>query len=157
MLFPGIMRLVFPCAILLLTTMPLCADPAGSVSSSRHEGVIVTSLAQPEFFIFQSGTREEHFDGTTESMQAQGGLDQGEPITGLHYLRPQLTVNGPPWSPDDAQLIATQFHGAATGNFYLFKTIDGQLFFLPKQGETPVVRVDFRLKDGRTVTVWTRK
>ena len=118
---------------------------------------MITSLAQPEFFIFQSGTKEEHFDGTTESMQAQGGLDQGEPITGLHYLRPQPTVNGTPWSDGDAKLIAGQFHGAATGNFYLFKTVEGQLFFLPKAGETAVVRVDYRLSNGQTVTVWSRK
>jgi hypothetical protein len=157
MFVPSPMRLVFSCAALLLTAALVRAEPAGVVSSVRHAGVMITSLAQPEFFIFQSGTREEHFDGTTESMQAQGGLDQGEPITGLHYLRPQLTVNGPPWKPEDAQLIAAQFHGAATGNFYLFKTIEGHLFFLPKEGETRVVRIDYRLGNGSTVTVWMRE
>ena len=157
MLFPSTMRLVFSFVFSLLAATMLRADPAGTVSSVRHEGIMITTLAQPEFFIFQSGSTEEHFDGTTESMQAQGGFDQGEPITGLHYLRPQLTVNGAPWSPEDAKLIAAQFQGAATGNFYLFKTIEGQLFFLPKEGETAVVRVDYHLQSGQTVTVWMRK
>ena len=151
------MRFLVSSAAFFLTVSLLRAEPAGAVSSIRQEGVMFTSLAQPEYFIFQSGTREEHFDGTTETMEAQGGFEQGEPITGLHYLRPRLTVNGPPWSPEDAKLIADQFHGGATGNFYLFKTIEGQLFFLPKEGETRVVRVDYRLQDGRTVTVWMRK
>jgi hypothetical protein len=154
---PSTMRLVFSCAALLLTATLARAEPAGAVSSVRQKGIMVTSLAQPEFFIFQSGAKEEHFDGTTESIQSQGGFDQGEPITGLHYLRPQLTVNGPPWSPEDAKLITSQFHGAATGNFYLFKTVEGQLFFLPKEGQTRVVRVDYRLGNGRTVTVWVRE
>lgn len=135
----------------------LRADPPGAVSSVRHDGIMITSLTQPEFFIFQSGTREEHFDGSTETMQAQGGIEEGEPITGLHYLRPRPILNGAPWSDEDARLIAEQFHGAATGDFYLFKTIEGRLFFLPKEGETPVVRVDYRLQNGRIVTVWMRK
>jgi len=90
-------------------------------------------------------------------MVAQGGFEQGEPITGLHYLRPRLSMDGPPYSAADAKLLDAHFHGAATGNFYLFKTVEGQLFYLPKQGETPVVRIDYLLKNHRSVTVWMRK
>jgi len=118
---------------------------------------MVTSKAQPELFIFRWGNAEEHFDGSSTTMVAQGGFEQGEPITGLHYLRPRLSVDVTPYSPADAKLLDAQFHGAATGNFYLFKTIEGQLFYLPKEGETPVVRIDYLLKDHRTVTVWARK
>ena len=133
------------------------AQPPGAVSAVQHTGIMVTSVSHPELFIFKCGVSEEHFDGTSETMLAQGGYEQGEPITGLHYLRPKLTVNGPPWSPEDARLLAAQFHGTSTSQYYLFKTIEGQLFFLPKEGETTVVRIDYKLNDGRTVTVWARK
>jgi hypothetical protein len=150
-------RLVVSFAILLVAVAVASADPANAISSVRHEGIMVTSLAQPQFFIFQSGSHEEHFDGSTQSMQAQGGMEKGEPISGLHYLVAHPTVNGSPWSAADGKLVQGQFHGGSTGDFYLFKTVEGQLFYLPREGETPVVRIDFRLRDGRTVTVWTRK
>jgi hypothetical protein len=133
------------------------AQPQGAVAMVKHTGIMVTSQSQPEFFIFKCQNSEEHFDGTSETMLAQGGYDKGEPITGLHYLRPKLTVNGSPWNPEDTKLLAAQFHGAPTANFYLFKTVEGQLFFLPKEGETAVVRIDYKLKDGRVVTIWMRK
>ena len=143
-------------AINLLVTA-LNAEPDGTISSVRRDGIILTSLSDPEFFIFRWANNEEHFDGTTATMEAQGGFESGEPIVGLHYLRPRLAVNGPTWSEADRKLLDGQFRGAATGNFYLFKTIDGQLFILPKEGETAVVRMDYRLRNGRTVTVWMRK
>ena len=118
---------------------------------------MLTTLGQPEFFIFQSGAKEEHFDGSQETMDAQGGNEIGEPITGLHYIRPRMSVDGPAWVDADKKLVDAQFHGASTGNFYLFKTAEGQLFFLPKEGQTTVVRVDWTLKNGRKVTVWARK
>jgi hypothetical protein len=133
------------------------AQPQGTVSSVQHAGIMVTSESQPELFIFKCGVSEEHFDGTSETMLAQGGYEQGEPITGLHYLKPKLTVNGSPYSPQDAKLLAAVFHGGSTAKYYLFKTVEGQLFFLPKEGETAVTRIDYRLKDGRTVTIWTRQ
>ncbi|MEI9896135.1 MAG: hypothetical protein WDN28_20290 [Chthoniobacter sp.] len=124
-------------AALFLWAAGARAQPEGTVSTLKSEGVMITSLAQPEFFIFQSGNKEEHFDGSSETMAAQGGYEKGEPITDLHYLRPRLVVNGSPWSEADKKLLDAQFHGEATGNFYLFKTVEGQLFFLPKEGETP--------------------
>lgn len=127
------------------------------MNSIRYEGVMITSLAQPEFFIFQSGTREEHFDGSLEALEQQGGPEVGEPITGLHYIRPRLSVDGSPWNEADKKLLDTHFHGESTANFYLFKTVEGQLFFLPKEGQTPVVRVDYLMPRGRKVTVWMRK
>jgi len=154
---PRMSRFAFLLGALLLPASLLHAQPAGAVSVVKSEGVMVTSLKQPEFFIFQSGTREEHFDGSEETMIAQGGVEVGEPITGLHYLRPRLSVDGPAWNEADKKLLDAQFHGAGTGNYYLFKTSEGQLFFLPKEGETAVVRMDWKLKDGRTVTVWARK
>ena len=150
-------RFAFALAALFPFAAALHAQPEGAVSSVRYEGIMVTSLGQPEFFIFQCGNKEEHFDGSTETMEAQGGLEVGEPITGLHYLRPRLAVDGAPWNEADKKLLDAQFHGAGTGNFYLFKTVEGQLFFLPKEGETAVVRVDYTLKNGRKVTVWMRK
>ena len=118
---------------------------------------MITTLAQPEFFIFQSGTREEHFDGSIEALESQGGVTVGEPITGLHYIRPKLAVDGSQWSDADKKLLDAQFHGAATGNFYLFKTVEGLLFYLPKEGQTPVVRVDYLMKNGLKVSVWALK
>ncbi|MDR3401253.1 MAG: hypothetical protein P4L99_02050 [Chthoniobacter sp.] len=123
----------------------------------KYDGVIITSLAQPEFFIFQSGNKEEHFDGSAGTMAAQGGFEVGEPITDLHYMRPRMVVGGSPWSDADKKLLDAAFHGEATGNYYLFKTVEGQLFYLPKEGQTPVIRVDYLLKDRRKVTVWMRK
>jgi hypothetical protein len=150
-------RLLAGFGVLLITIGVLHAQPEGVVSSVRREGVMVTSASQPEFFIFQSGVAEEHFDGSGDSIRALGGIEVAEPITGLHYMRPRLVVNASPWSPEDAKLLDAEFHGASTGNFYLFKTVEGRLFYLPKQGETPVVRIDYVLKGGRTVTVWARK
>jgi hypothetical protein len=66
-------------------------------------------------------------------------------------------VDGSPWTDADKKLLDAQFHGESTANFYLFRTIEGQLFFLPKEGQTPVVRLDYLLNNGRRVTVWTRK
>lgn len=151
------MRLVPALAAFSLSADALHSQPEGTVNTLRYEGIMITSLAQPELFIFQSGNREEHFDGTTEALEAQGGIDVGEPITGLHYLRPKLTVNGSPWSEEDKKLLDAEFHGAATGDFYLFKTVEGQIFYLPKEGQTRVVRVDYLLSHGRKVTVWMRK
>jgi hypothetical protein len=150
-------RLAFAITLLFVATNIVRAQPTGVVSSAHYEGVMITSAAQPELFIFRSGNGEEHFDGSGSTVEAQGGVALAEPIVGLHYLRPRLAVSGTPWSAEDAKLLDAQFHGQPTGNFYLFKTIEGQLFYLPKQGETPVVRVDYVLKDGRTVTVWARK
>lgn len=135
----------------------LHAEPQGVISTRKYEGVILTTLTQPEFFIFQSGTREEHFDGSISTIDAQGGIDVGEPITGLHYLRPRLSVDAAPWSPADKQLLDAAFHGGSTADFYLFKTFEGQLFYLPKEGQTKVVRIDYYLRGGQKVTVWTRK
>lgn len=118
---------------------------------------MITTLEQPEFFIFRNGSREEHFDGSLDALTAQGGIDVGEPITGLHYLRPKLSVDGDPWDAADKKLLDAQFHGESTGNFYLFKTVEGQLFFLPKEGQTPVVRVEYTMPHGIKVTVWMRK
>jgi hypothetical protein len=157
MISPKIVGLFASFALVLGMGPILRAQPEGVVSSTRREGVMETTAAQPEFFIFHCDNGEEHFDGTGPTIQAQGGVTQAEPITGLHYLRPRLTVNGSPWSPEDAKLLDAQFHGAPTGNFYLFKTIEGQIFYLPKEGTTRVVRVDYVLKNGRTVTVWMRK
>ena len=140
-----------------LVSALLRAQPDGAISSVTHEGVMVTSMAQPEFFIFKSGNSEEHFDGSSTTMVAQGGFEKGEPITGLHYMKPRLTVDRSPWSPEDAKLLEAQFHGTSTANYYLFKTAEGRIFFLPKEGEVTVVRVDYRLKNGHTVTVWARK
>lgn len=141
----------------LFSVSLLHAQPEGAVSVVKHEGTMLTSLKQPEFFIFQSGTKEEHFDGSQETMEAQGGVEVGEPITGLHYLRPRLSIDGPAWNDADKKLVDAKFHGAGTGNFYLFKTVEGQLFYLPKEGETAVVRSDWTLQNGRKVTVWERK
>ncbi|HEY3899377.1 MAG TPA: hypothetical protein VGM54_12225 [Chthoniobacter sp.] len=157
MLSPKLSCLAAVLVILFSAAATSSAQLQGVVSAVQHAGIMVTSGAQPEFFIFKCGNAEEHFDGTSETMLAQGGYEQGEPITGLHYLRPKLTVNGAPWSPADAKLLADQFHGGPTSQYYLFKTIEGQLFILPKEGETAVVRVDYKLKNGRTVTVWMRK
>ena len=157
MLSPKLSCLAAVIALGFSATTTSSAQPEGVVSTVQHAGIMVTSDSQPEFFIFKCGVNEEHFDGTSETMLAQGGYQQGEPITGLHYLRPKLTVNGSPWSPADAQLLAAAFHGGSTAKYYLFKTIEGQLFFLPKEGETAVTRIDYKLKDGRMVTVWTRK
>lgn len=150
-------RFVFLLGVLLFPASLLHAQPEGALSVVKSEGVMLTSLKQPEFFIFQSGTKEEHFDGTQQTMEAQGGIEVGEPITGLHYLRPRMSVDGPAWNDADKRLIDGQFHGAGTGNFYLFKTVEGQLFTLPKEGETVVIRMDWTLKNGRKVTVWARK
>jgi hypothetical protein len=151
------MRIASGLAALFLSSIAVHAQPEGVVNSLRSEGIMVTSLDQPEFFVFQSGSKEEHFDGSIEALQPQGGVEAAEPITGLHYIRPKLSVDGSPWSDADKKLLDAQFHGASTANFYLFKTIEGQLFFLPKEGQTPVVRVDYLLKNGQRVTVWTRK
>jgi hypothetical protein len=151
------MRFASALAAVFLSASAVHAQPEGALKSVRYEGIMITSRAQPELFIFQSGTKEEHFDGTLGALEAQGGIEVGEPITGLHYLRPKLVVNGSPWDEADRKLLDAQFHGAATGNFYLFKTVEGQLFFLPKEGETPVVRVDYIMPHGRKVTVWMRK
>lgn len=144
-------------AALFLSADALHAQPEGAINSIRYEGIMITTLAQPEFFIFQSGTREEHFDGSSESLESQGGAEVAEPITGLHYIRPKLAVDGSPWTDTDKKLLDAQFHGTATGNFYLFKTVEGQLFYLPKEGQTAVVRVDYLMKNGRKVTIWTLK
>ncbi len=133
------------------------AQPEGAVSVVKHEGTMLTSLKQPELFIFQSGSKEEHFDGSQETLESQGGVEVYEPIMGLHYIRPRLSVDGPAWNDEDKKIVDAQFHGAGTGNFYLFKTVEGRLFYLPKEGETAVVRLDWTLKNGRTVTVWERK
>jgi len=154
---PRNVRLVSTLAALFLSLAAAPAQPEGTVSVKKTDGVMITSLAQPEFFIFQSANKEEHFDGTVEAMTAQGGPENGEPITDLHYLRPRLVVNGSPWSDADRKLLDMQFHGATTAGFYLFKTIEGQLFYLPREGETPVTRVEYLLKDRRKVTVWMRK
>jgi hypothetical protein len=143
--------------LLFFTIGVLSAQPEGVVSSVRREGVMVTSASQPELFIFQCDNAEEHFDGSGDAIRALGGVDVAEPITGLHYMRPRLVVNASPWSPEDTKLLDAEFHGAALGGFYLFKTVEGRIFYLPKQGETPVVRIDYVLKGGRTVTVWARK
>jgi hypothetical protein len=144
-------------SLLALSSAFASAQPADTVSSVQRVGVMITSESDPERFIFRWDVSEEHFDGTSETMLAQGGYDKGEPITGLHYLRPKLAVSGAPYSNSDAKLLDAQFHGAATGNYYLFKTVEGLLFFLPKAGETNVVRTDYKLKNGMTVTVWARK
>jgi hypothetical protein len=157
MLLPKTMCLLLGLATFFLSAMLLHAQPVDAVSSVTQEGIMVTSLAQPQFFVFRYGNREEHFDGTEEAMLAQGGFDSGEPITGLHYLRPRVAVDGSPWNDEDRKLLDAEFHGAATGSYYLFKTVEGQLFYLPKEGEARVVRVDYRLRNGRKVTVWVRK
>jgi len=154
---PRTVRVMASLAVLGLSLARLSAEPAGTVSAVREEGVMVTSLSDPEFFVFRSGVKEEHFDGTAESMDAQGGIEVGEPITGLHYMRPRASVNGPVWNEQDRKLLEAQFHGAGLGSYYLFKTIEGRLFFLPKEGETAVVRVDYTLNNGHKVTVWMRK
>lgn len=154
---PRMSRFAFLFGALLFSAPLLHAQPEGAISVVKSVGIIVTSLKQPEFFIFQSGTREEHFDGSQEAIDAQGGIEVGEPIAGLHYLRPRLAVGGPAWDDADKKLVDAQFHGAGTGNYYLFKTAEGQLFYLPKEGETAVVRMDWTLKNGRKVTVWVRK
>ncbi|MEP6671878.1 MAG: hypothetical protein ABJF10_22140 [Chthoniobacter sp.] len=150
-------RLIPALAALVVSMVGAHAQPEGVISVLKSEGVMITSLEQPQFFIFQSGSKEEHFDGTVEAITAQGGPETGEPITDLHYLQPRLVVNGSPWSEEDRKLLEAQFHGATTAEFYLFKTVEGQLFYLPKEGQTPVVRVDYVLKDRRKVTVWMRK
>ena len=157
MLSPKAMRFLFGFAVFFFTVALLHAEPEGVVSSVRREGVMVTSLDQPDRFIFQTGIKEEHFDGTRDALEAQGGLTVAEPIVGLHFMRPRLVVNGSGWSEEETKLIAAQFHGGQTSNFYLFKTFDGQLFYLPKDGATPVVRVDYILRGDRTLTVWLRK
>jgi hypothetical protein len=154
---PKILCLSAVLAIVFSVTSTSWADPEGAVSSVKHAGVMVTSQSQPELFIFKCETSEEHFDGTSATMVAEGGFEKGEPITGLHYIHPKLKVNSPPFNPEDTKLIDAQFHGAPTADYYLFKTIEGRLFFLPKEGETPVVRIDYKLKNGRTATVWMRK
>lgn len=151
------MRFAPGLAALFLSSVSVHAQPEGVVNSLRSEGIMITTLEQPEIFVFQSGAKEEHFDGSIEALQPQGGIEVAEPITGLHYIRPRLSVDGSPWSDEDKKLLDTQFHGASTANFYLFRTIEGQLFFLPKEGQTPVVRVDYLLGNGRRVTVWMRK
>jgi hypothetical protein len=152
------MKPTFLCASLLaLISAFASAQPADTVSSVQRVGVMITSESDPEHFIFRWDVSEEHFDGSSATMVAQGGFEKGEPITGLHYLRPKLTVSSAPFSPADVKLLDAQFHGAATGNYYLFKTVEGQLFFLPKAGETAVVRTDYKLKNGTAVTVWARK
>jgi hypothetical protein len=157
MLSPKTLGFLSALAILLPGLTRLQAQPEGAVSSVEHTGMMITSKSDPELFIFRCGNTEEHFDGSSTTMVAQGGWEKGEPIAGLHYLHPRLSVNGPPFTPEDAKLLDAQFHGAATGDYYLFKTIEGRLFFLPKEGETPVVRIDYQLKNGRKVTVWARK
>ncbi|MEZ0256516.1 MAG: hypothetical protein ACAI37_14620 [Chthoniobacter sp.] len=152
-----ILRFVSALAIVFLSAAAVHAQPEGTVNSLRYEGIMITTLAQPEFFIFQSGTHEEHFDGSIDSLESQGGVEAAEPITGLHYIRAKLAVDGAAWSDADKKLLDAQFHGASTGNFYLFKTVEGQLFYLPKEGQTPVVRVDYLMANGRKVTVWTLK
>ena len=151
------MRFASTLATLFLSVGAAQAEPKGALSSSRSEGILITTLEQPEFFIFQSGTKEEHFDGTLDAMASQGGVEVGEPIVGLHYIRPRLSVDGSPWNDADKKLLDAQFHGESTANFYLFRDSEGQLFFLPKAGETPVVRVDYFMPGGRKVTVWARK
>lgn len=151
------MRFASALAALLFSAGALQAEPKGALSSKRSEGIIITTLEQPEFFIFQSGANEEHFDGTLDAMESQGGVEVGEPITGLRYIRPRLSVDGAPWTAADKKILDEQFHAGSTANFYLFKTAEGQLFYLPKAGETPVVRVDYFMPGGRKVTVWARK
>jgi hypothetical protein len=92
-----------------------------------------------------------------ETMQTQGGPTVGEPITGLHYVVAKYVVNGSGWSPEDAKMIAQQFHAGDTRDFYFFKTIEGKLFYLPKEGKTPVIRIDYILKGGITATLWMLK
>ncbi len=144
-------------AAAFLIASPLHGQPDGVVSSVKTEGVIVTKRANPEHFYFDHGIREEHFDGTMETMQFEGGPTVGEPIVGLHYVVPKYVVNGSGWDPADEKLIADQFHAGRTGDFYFFRTIEGKLFYLPKEGQTAVVRIDYILKGGQTTTLWMLK
>ena len=157
MIFPNPQRFL---VLLLACSLPaaaLRAEPVGVVSSKRTEGTRVTKLADPGHFIFENGVREEHFDGSKETMEALGGPGVAEPIIGLHYIQEHYVVNGSGWSPEDAKLLAAQFHEGKTRDFYFFRTAEGQLFYLPKEGDIAVIRIDYILKNGRTATTWTRK
>ncbi len=149
-LFPALAAGIFSAAI-------LHAQPDNVVSEKRTEGVMVTRAANPEHFIFQCGIHEEHFDGTKQTLEAQGGPEVAEPIAGLHYLLEHLAINGTGWSEQDTKLMAAEFHDVHPRDFYFFKTIEGHLFYLPKEGETAVTRVDYILKDGHSLTLWVRK
>ena len=141
MLLPDMKCLLTGLGLLFCTIGVLHAQPEGVVSSVRREGVMVTSASQPEFFIFQSGNAEEHFDGSGESLRALGGPAVGEPITGLHYLRPRLVVNAPPYNPEDTKLLDAEFHGAGTRRL-LFVQDGRRAAFLSPQGGRDAGRAD---------------
>ena len=151
-------RFTVLCAVLLFT-QPFLHSQSGSVKHCEiREGILITSSATPRVFVFRCGEAEERIEyDPSRHLRASGVELNFDVIPGLTNLSAIHTPNGLDLRPEDKKLFEEQVPKEGREKLHVFKGADGRLFYLPHDGETPVIRVDLVLNNDRKVTLWSRK
>jgi hypothetical protein len=151
-------RFIVLCSVLLFTRPFLHAQDGSVKSFQAREGILITSSATPRVFVFRCGDAEERIEhDPSRHLRASGAELNFDVIPGLTHLSAILTPNGPDLRPEDKKLAEEQLPKEGRDKLHVFKGADGRLFYLPHDGQTPVIRVDLVLSNDRKVTLWSRK
>jgi hypothetical protein len=149
------MRPLILCAAVLLATAPACLP--GDIASYRiREGTLSISDVHPAMYLFRSEGVDERYDTSARAFLEASGVEFPG-IPGLYPLAGIVTPQGPDLREEDKELVETQLPKEGRDKLRVFKTEDGSLFYIARDGETPVIRVDIVYPSGRKLTLWSRR
>lgn len=123
-----------------------------------REGVLITKSATPFVFIFRAGGVDERMEyDPSYFLRTSAVAVNLDVLPGLRWWSARLTPDRTDLDPEDRKLAEEQLPKEGRDKMLVFTGVDGRLFYLPKDGETPVIRVDLVVGDNQRVTLWTRR